>query len=177
MPKLDRWLLWPTLVSLAAVTAVVFFVDLPGIMSFLVIPVVFLVFPVATIVIAVCAAKYLLKRLPRKAVSLVLAVLLPLVFLRPIGWVAECFHLGLTTWFGLGQLGPAPKPREDGFEVFDWSTGLAGGASTFLIRDPTDGIALSENRLSRADDPSGFFQSCAGKARYLLDHYYVCVVE
>ena len=174
MPKLDRLLLGPTLVSLAAVTAVAFLSGLPGIASFLVISVVFVVLPAAAIVIAVLVVKFVLKRFPKKAFSLALALILPIILLRPIGWAAECIHLGLTSIFDLGYLGPEAQSRADGFEVFDWSTGLAGGASTFLIRDPTDRVNMSG--ISASDDPSGFLQSCAGRSRRLLSHYYVCVV-
>jgi hypothetical protein len=177
MPKSDKWLLWPMVASPTAVTAMAFISGMPGIVSFLVIPIAFLSIPVAIIVVAAFAVYFVIKRSPRKATSLSLALILPLVLLSPINWVADCFHLGLTAWFGLGQLGKTSRPSGYGLEVFDWSVGLAGGPNTFLIRDPTDRIALSGISAAHFDDPSGFLRGCENKAHHVLGHYYTCVID
>ena len=55
-------------------------------------------------------------------------------------WVASMAHLGLTVGFGAGTNGV--EARSDGdFAAYDWSVGLAGGPSTFLIHDVTDEIS------------------------------------
>jgi hypothetical protein len=177
MPKSDRWLFWPVLATLSLVTAMAFICVLPGIVSFIFIPFAVFSLPVAIIAVAAFAAYLLIKQRPRKAASLAFALILPLALLSPIDWIADCLHLGLTAWLGQGQLGRTSRASGHGLEVFDWSVGLAGGPNTFLIRDPTDRIALPAIQIARFNDPSGFFRSCADKTRHLLGHYYTCVID
>jgi hypothetical protein len=177
MPKSDRWLLWPAVASLVGVTVMAFICGLLGLISFLIIPVAVFSLPIVVIAIGALAIYLLIKQNPRKATSLSFALILPLVLLSPINWVADCFHLGVTAWLGLGHLGRAAKPDGHGLEVFDWSVGLAGGPNTFLIRDPTDRIALSGIKIADLDDPSGFLEGCANKTHHLLGHYYICDID
>ena len=111
----------------------------------------------------------------RMAVSILIAVLLPVLLWKPITWTADCMHLALTVWTGAGQLGRSSMPDGSPFAAYDWSVGLAGGPNTFLIYDATDEIVLP---LTLHKQPiafeRGFGKDCAGKATHLLGHYYVC---
>jgi len=79
----------------------------------------------------------------------------------------------LTVWFGAAQLG---RPfNQNGFTTYDWSVGLITNPDTFLIRDESDQVALPVRQLKNL---TGFkkqvLEGCAGNARHLLGHYYVC---
>ena len=173
--KMDRWIIWPAFVSPGGVFALTVVCGIPGRVSLLMIPVSFLAYAVACIVLLIAAGIFVAKKRPRKAASLLLALTMPALLWSPINWVADCTHLGLTVWFGAGQLRSSSKPDGSDFEVFDWSVGLAGGPNTFLIHDKTDQITLP---LARHTQPSefehGFGEFCAGRVRHLLGHYYVC---
>jgi len=169
--KIDRWLFWPLLVSLGGVTILRLVCELPGIVSFVLIPLSFLLYAVTTVVVFAVSVIYAAKKRPRKAISVALAVVIPALLWLPIIWVAECVHLGLTV--GVEQLGHS-KPDESGFAAYDWSVGFAG-QNTFLIYDRTDQIALPmAQHKNPSDDEEGWGEECAGKVRHLLGHYYIC---
>ena len=115
------------------------------------------------------------RREPRKAVSVALALLMPMLLRVPLGRSVEYLHLGLTASFGVGQIGPAFRSSDGQFASYDWSVGLAGGPSTFLIYHAIDDV---ENAPARRRDPASTSRDlqteCAGHVRRLLAHYYVC---
>ena len=175
--KVDRWICWPALASLGIVFALTLACGLPGPVSFLMIPISLPAFAFICIVLLIAAGIFCAKKRPRKAASLLMALVMPVVLWSPINWVADCTHLGLTAWFGAGQLGSSSKPDGNDFQVFDWSVGLAGGPSTFLIRDKTDQIAQPRAKHTQpSESERGFEEDCAGKVRHLVRHYYVCTI-
>lgn len=105
---------------------------------------------------------------------MLLVTVLPALLWLPINRSAEFVHLGLTAGFGVGQLGVPSKPNDSDFAVYDWSVGFAG-TNTFLIHDVTDEIALPKAQHKQpAASENGFGEECAGNARRLVSHYYVC---
>lgn len=176
-PPADRWAAWPAFAALVTALVLAFFTSLPGMVSFLLIPFAVFgapLFGAGLIIVAVAAA---VKRRPRMAASLLVAVLLPVLLWTPIRWTADCLHLGLTVWTGAGQLGRSSRPDGTPFEVLDWSVGLAGGPNTFLIYDVTDEIPLPPKLHKRPiASEQGWGEDCAGKATHLLGHYYVCTI-
>jgi hypothetical protein len=173
--KMDRWIFWPALASVAIVFTLTLVCGLPGPVSFLMIPISFLGYAIISIVLLTRTGIFAAKRRPRRAASLLLVLIVPLILWSPINWVADCVHLGLTVGFGAGQLGSSSKPDGRGFAAYDWSVGLAGGPNTFLIHDETGQIALPIAQHVQPSIPENEFEEeCAGKARHLLGHYYVC---
>ena len=79
---------------------------------------------IATLAIALVVAA---RRRPRTAVSILVAVLLPVLLWKPITWTADYVHLALTVWAGAGQLGETSRPHGSPFAIYDWSVGFAGG--------------------------------------------------
>ena len=160
--------------AVVAVTVLTFVCGIPGWVSFLAIPLSLFAYAVAALTILLWVLFLGVRRRPRKAASVLLALLAPVALWTPIAWTADYMHLALTVGFGLGTIGPTPK---DGgaFVVYDWSTGLAGGPVTFLIYDMTDEIALPPLAQKRPLAlQNGFGEECRGKSRRLLRHYYVC---
>jgi hypothetical protein len=149
--------------------------SLPGVVSFFLIPLTVLGGPLVGARLLIIALVVAVRRRPRTAVSILIAVLLPVLLWQPITWTADCAHLALTVWTGGGQLGQTSKPDGSPFAIYDWSVGLVGGPNTFLIYDTTDEISLPP-KLHKQPIASerGFGEDCAGKVRHLLDHYYVC---
>jgi hypothetical protein len=171
----DRWLFWPAVAVLVSAFFLLFLCGLPGLLSFILIPLVVLGSPVVAVALLVSAGVLAAKKRFRNAASVVLAILLPILLIKPIYWTTDCLHLGLTAGFGLGQLGSTSTQRDRQFAVYDWSVGLAGGPNTFLIHDMTDEIALPiEQHKYPIAAENGFGEDCAGKVKHLLGHYYVC---
>ena len=174
---MDRWIFWPALVSLGIVFTLTLVCGLPGLVSFVMIPISLLGYLITSIVLLTAAVFFAAEKRPRRAASLLLVLIMPVLLWSPINWVADCVHLGLTVGFGAGQLGSSSKPDGRSFAVYDWSVGLAGGPNTFLIHDETDQIGLP---MAQHTDPSnsenGWGEGCAGKVRHLLGHYYVCTL-
>jgi hypothetical protein len=171
----DRWLLWPPLATTAVVAGLTLLCGLPGTVSFLLIPASLLGYLVATIALLGAGAVQAAKRRPRRAISVLVALVAPFLLWVPIKWAADCLHVGLTVGFGVGQLGSPSKHDGSRFAAYDWSTGLAGGPATFLIYDESDEIALPlAIHRQPANSEDGFGEDCAGKVKHLLAHYYVC---
>lgn len=172
---MDRYIFWPTFASLGIVVILTLVCGLPGLVSFVMIFTSLLVYTVASAVLLIATGIFVAMRRPRRAASLLLVLIMPVLLWSPISWVAECVHLGLTAGFGAGQLGSSSKPDGRDFQVFDWSVGFAGGQNTFLIHDKTDQIALPMAQHTQPSEfENGFGEDCAGKVRHLLGHYYVC---
>jgi hypothetical protein len=171
----DRWFSWPPVAIVVGVFGLALLSGLPGVVSFFLIPLMVLGWPVAVVALAIAAGLLFVRGRPRKAASLLAAALLVIVYWKPICWTADCVHAALTTQFGLGQLGSPLAPGGDSFAAYDWSVGLAGGPNTFLLRDPTDEIALP---LPKHKHPvaseNGFGEQCAGRVSRLFGHYYRC---
>jgi hypothetical protein len=171
----DRWSFWQGLVSLATVTAIALVCQIPGTASFIMIPLSLLGYAIGSIIIFMTTVFLLVKKRPRRGASIFLIFLLPVLLWRPLNWVADLAHLGLTAGFGAGQLGVPAKSSGSDFAVYDWSVGLAGGPNTFLIHDVTDEIALPMDKHTRPpNSENGFGDECAGKVHRLAGHYYIC---
>lgn len=171
----DRWSFRLPLVSLITVAALQLLCQLPGLVSLVLIPISLIIYGIAFFAIAAIAIYRFARKGSRTGASVLLAALLPVLLWRPINWVADVVHVGITVGLGGGQLGTPPKSSDDGFVVYDWSVGLAGGPNTFLIRDVTDEIASPSAQHApppRSED--GFEEECGGKVRRLISHYYVC---
>jgi hypothetical protein len=174
--RADGWLLWPTISAMAVATGLMFGCGLPGVVSLVFIPLTVLGFILSGIVLLVVALLLVIRGKPRRASSFVAAVLMPALLWHQINWIADCLHLGVTVEFGRGVAGPYKASSDESqFKVFDWSVGLAGGPSRFLIHDTTDEIAtpLAQHKHPVAD---GIEEVCAAKVTHLLGHYFVCTV-
>lgn len=171
----DRWAAWPALVILTAALLVAVLCGLPGVVSFILIPLMVLGTPLVGAGLIVMALVVAVRRRLRMAASIMIAVLLPVVLWKPIIWTAQCMHLALTVWTGAGQLGHVSRPKGSPFAAYDWSVGLAGGPATFLIYDVTDEIALPLNQHKQPISVElEYSKYCAGAVAHLLGHYYVC---
>jgi hypothetical protein len=174
---MDRWSFKPALVSLMTVAVLVLLCQLPGMASFLLIPLTLVGFAVTSLTISIVAGYCLAKRRPRRGVSIFLIILVPALFWRPTIFAANLVHLGLTAGFGIGQLGTTPRVKDDSFVVYDWSVGFAGGPNIFLIHDVSDEIALpiAQHKQPQSSE-NGFGEECAGKVERLVGHHYVCTI-
>jgi hypothetical protein len=176
LTRTDGWSLKPALMSLTTVAVLTLLCQLPGSVSFILIPLSVLGYGMAAVVILAIAAYCVIKKRPRRAGSVLLVLLLPVLLWRPTRWAADFVHLGLTAGFGAGQLGVSSTSNDDSFVVYDWSVGLAG-PNTFLIYDVTDEIALPMAQHTHSpNSENGWGEECAGKVRRLINHYYVCTI-
>ncbi len=175
--RTDGWSFKPALVSWMTVAVLAFLCQLPGMVSFLLIPLTLLGFAAASFTVLIVAGYCLAKRRPRRGASVFLILLLPALLGRPTIFAANLVHLGLTAGFGIGQLGMTPRVKDDSFVVYDWSVGFAGGPNIFLIHDVSDEIALpmAQHKQPQSSE-NGFGEECAGKVERLVDHYYVCTM-
>jgi len=171
----DLWSFKPALVALITVAVLVLLCQLPGLISFVLVPLLFLGYRIAFLVIGAIAVYCVIKKRPRRAVSVLFVVLLPVLLWRPVNWAADLIHLGLTVGLGVGQLGTPSSSKSGDFVTYDWSVGFAGGPNTFLIHDSSDQIVLPVSQHAHPlNSEHGFDEECAGKARRLIRHYYVC---
>jgi hypothetical protein len=171
--SVDRWSLRFGFVSLATVAAIAVLCQLPGTVSFYLIPIVTLSFAAGSIIVLGVTIFLVAKKRPRTGASISLIVLLPLILWSPMIRAAEFAHLGLTAGFGVGQIGSSSSNGGD-FIVYDWSVGLAG-ANTVLIHDVTDEIALPMSKHTHPlSSEDGVGEECAGRVKRLVSHYYVC---
>lgn len=173
----DGWSLKPALVSWLTVAVLALLCQLPGTISFLLIPLTLLSYAAASFTVVLVAGYCLVKRRPRRGASVFLILLLPALLWRPTIFAADLVHLGLTAGFGIGQMGTTPRVKDDSFVVYDWSVGLAGGPNIFLIHDVSDEIALpmAQHKLPHSSE-NGFGEECAGKVERLVGHYYLCTI-
>lgn len=175
---MDRWLFRPAIISAALVTVVLLLVQLPGWLGFILVPLSFIAYATAALVLIAAAIFLAVKKQPRRGASLMLAAIMPILLLRPVIWLAAYPHLALTAWLGAGVLKGPLNQSENGFATHDWSVGLVTNPDTILIRDESDQIALPKGQVQNL---SGFkkdvFGWCGGQARHLLGHYYVCDFE
>ena len=163
----------------------------PGLLSFILIPISLISLLLAAAALIVAACVFVARRRLHKATSFALALLAPIMFRTPIRRAADCLHLALMLEFGFGVLNseqvrsgalidfiPLHAMNGKFFAAFDWSAGLAGGPSTFLIRDPTDEVVrpVSQHRHPNLDK-TGFEEACSGKSEHLFGHYYTCAVD
>jgi hypothetical protein len=177
LTRTDGWSLRPAVVSLTVVAILTLLCQLPGSVSFVLIPLSLLGYGVAAAVVLVITGYCLIKKRPRRGGSTLFVLLLPVLLWRPTNWAADIAHLGLTAGFGVGQLGSSPRSNDDSFVVYDWSVGLVGGPNTFLIHDVSDEIALPMAQHTHPpSSESGWGEECAGKVRRLMNHYYVCTI-
>lgn len=171
----DGWSIKPALVSWMTVAILALLCQLPGTVSFFLIPLTLLGFAATFLTVVIVAGYCLAKRRPRRGTSVLLILLLPTLLWRPTIFAANLVHVGLTAGFGIGQLGTTPRVRDDSFVVYDWSVGFAGGPNIFLIHDLSGEIALpvAQHKQSESSE-NGFGEECAGKVEHLVGHYYVC---
>ena len=172
----DEWTFLPALAGTGILATSVFLCTLPGSLGFLLILLSGPVFLVAVLVILFSAGMHLVRRQRRAAASTTLALIIPVLLWMPINWAVVRLHLVLTVMFGVGQLGPTQVSDGGNFLVYDWSIGFAGSASTFLIFDKTDEIALPVPQHTRPISvENGWGEECAGRVRHVIGHYYICV--
>jgi len=169
--KVDRWSLWPALTFLAITGVLRLETQLPGSNSFFWVLGSALFCLLAAIAIVVLVVFNASRQRPRQAISLFCALIAPVLLGQPIDWVVNVVHLELVIKAGKLNI----PGNGQNFTAFDWSNGLAGGPSTFLIRDETGEIALPpalhKHPLS---DENGFADPCAGNVSHLLGPYYIC---
>ena len=170
----DRWSLKLAVVSLVIVAALNLFCQLPGSISFLLIPLAVLGYVIAAFVISGIVVYCVIKKRPRRGASVLLALILPVLLWHPMKWADNVVHLGLTVGLGAGQLSSSSKSNDNSFVAYDWSVGLAG-ANTFLIHDVTDEIVLPmpQHTLPPSSE-NGFGEECAGNVQRVIKHYYLC---
>lgn len=161
--------------SLITITVLQLVCQLPGEISFLLIPLSALGCVVLLITV-ICAAAYcFVKQRARRGASISLMVLLPVVMWLPLNWVADVVHVGLTRGLGVGQIGSPMKSGDHCFAIYNWSVGLSIGPSTYLVHDPTGEIALPLIQHTRPPDPElGWIEECAGRAHHVIGHDYIC---
>jgi hypothetical protein len=174
----ERFSFKPALISLTTVGALALLCQLPGWVSLILIPFTLLGYAIALFVILGMGMYFFIKKRPRRGASVLSVILLPALLWRPLIWSADLVHLGLTTGFGVGQLGTPRKSRVGDFIVYDWSVGLAISPSIFLIHDGSDEISLPMAQHPHpASSEIGFGEECAGKVEHLIRHYYICTIE
>ena len=172
----DEWSLRFGFISVSAVVVVTLGCQIPGTLNLILIPLTLLGFAVGAITIVILAILLVLRKRPKRSASIFLILMLPLILWRPINWITDVIHVGLTVNFGIGELGVA-KTGDGGFTVYDWSIGLVTNPSTFLIHDVTDEIALPlERHTQPSSSEAGFGENCAGKVNRILKHYYICTI-
>lgn len=172
----DRWSFKPAVASLLTVAALALVCQLPGTVSFFLIPLSLLGYAIASVVIVATAVFCALKRRPRRGASILLVLLLPVLLWQPVNWAADLVHLGLTVGLGAGQIGESSDEGTGDLVAYDWSVGLAGGPNRFLIHDVTDEIALpAAQHAHPLSSEKGFGEDCAGRVHRLAKHYYVCM--
>ncbi len=174
LTKTDRWSLKPAFVALVIVAALNLVCQLPGLVSFFLIPLTGLGYVLTSIAILAIGVYCVVRKRPRRGASVLFVLLLPLLLWQPMKWADNVAHLGLTVGFGIGQLGSSSRSNDDSFFIYDWSTGLAG-ANTFLIHDVTDEIVLPMSQHTHPpSSENGFGEECAGNVQRLVKHYYLC---
>jgi hypothetical protein len=172
----DRFLIWPSVFALLFVGLIAGAVETPGPEAFGIIFGLPSLTPVIVIGLLVALVYFLWKRRWRAALTGVIAPTLCVALAFPLARSpAHYVHLLVTRHTYDAQITLLPGTLGHRFGSFDWSTGFAGGPSTFLIFDESDEIALPIQKHTA--DPSaepGFEESCADRVQHLQGHYYVC---
>jgi hypothetical protein len=178
--SVDSWLFQPSLILLTALTVASLCCGIPGPLSLLLIPLSLIGFPIAGIVCLGLAAVSFWKRAPRKGASYLLAILLSVALFRPINWISDVIHVGLSAGLGVGQIGKSYQSADDRFVAYDWSVGLVPNGDTFLIFDATDEILLPLSQHVRLKESKAqYVEMCSGQGQnhsvsHLIGHYYIC---
>jgi hypothetical protein len=171
----DCWSLKPAFACLIAVAVLQLVCQIPGMVSFLLIPISALGYLTLSIATLGIAAYCFIKKRARRGVSVLLVLLLPALLWLPINWVADVVHIGLTRGLGVGQLGSPSLSTDGRFAMYDWSVGLSISPSIFLVHDTTDEIALPiAQHTQPLSAELGFAEECAGKVRHVIGHDYIC---
>jgi hypothetical protein len=172
----DRFLVWPSAVAVLFVGLIAGAVETPGPEAFGIILSLASVTPSIVIGLLVALVYFLWKRRWRAALTSVLAPTLCVALAFPRARSpAHYVHFLVTRHTYYAQITSLPGTPGHRFGSFDWSTGFAGGPSTFLIFDESDEIALPIQKHAAALSVElGFAESCAGRVQHLQGHYYVC---
>lgn len=172
----DRWLVWPAIVAPLATVFLLFLCQMPNSVGFVLILVLGFGWPLVLGLVFSISVVMLVMRRFRLGTSIVLAPLSVIILWVPLVQAATYLHLGLTI-LATAELSRAygKSSNVQQLTVYDWSTGLAGGPATLLIRDPSDEIAspLVKHQVS-ALPGAEIEEECAGKVRHLVGHYYLC---
>ena len=172
----NRFLIWPSVVAMLFVGLIAGAVETPGPEGFGIIFGLASLTPVIVIGLLVALVYFLWKRLWRAALTGVVAPMLCLAIAFPLARSpAHYIHFLITRHSYDAQITSLQGAPGHRFGSFDWSTGFAGGPSTFLIFDESDEIALPiKNHAADSSVELGFAESCAGRVQHLQGHYYVC---
>ena len=174
MTKADRWLIWPTLASVTLFIVLMLISGIPWSLGLLAEIVTTIVFLLAAASLCVATVVFLFDRRFRMAMSFLVAAVVPMAIRLQLVWVANCLHLMLTIWLGVGYLGPTETPDNHGFAAYDWSVGLAGGESTFLVRDPSRNVAMQPGPHTAELTTQTIRQTCMGRSKHIVGPYYIC---
>ena len=171
----DRWSFKPALACLITVAALQLVCQIPGWVSFLLIPLSAVGYLVLLIAILGAAVYCFIKKRVRRGASFLLVVMLPVLMWLPINWVADIIHIGLTRGLGVGQIGSPSKSSDGKFAIYDWSVGLSISPSIFLVHDASDEIALPIDQHTQPPSSElGLAEECAGKVHHVIAHDYIC---
>ncbi|MBS1813337.1 MAG: hypothetical protein JSS87_00510 [Acidobacteria bacterium] len=171
----DCWSFKPALMCLFTVAALQLVCQIPGWVSFLLIPLTALGYLILLITILCGAAYCFIKKRARTGASFLLVGVLPVLMWLPINWVADVIHIGLTRGLGVGQLGSPSKSADGKFAIYDWSVGLSISPGIFLVHDASDEIALPvAQHMQPPSSELGFAEECAGKVHHVVGHDYIC---
>lgn len=175
LTETDRWSVKPALACLIAVAVLQLVCQIPGMVSFFLIPLSALGYVLLAIAALGIAAYCFIKRRARRGASSLLVLLLPALLWVPINWVADVIHIGLTRGLGVGQHGSPSLSTDGKFAMYDWSVGLSISPSIFLVHDTTDEIALPISQHTQPPSAElGFAEECAGKVHHVIGHDYIC---
>ncbi len=167
--SVDRWLWQPVAVSLSVAAGLFLISGIPGDLGFFGPFIAFAVFAIGAIALAILAVIQAVRKRPRRAVSLALAIFAPVVLAPSLIWTAECVHVGLTVGIDMMQPNGPQKPNASGFQTYDWSTGMVGNVNTMLIHDArphgAKPVATVENHIAGM---------CEGTAEHLIGRYFTC---
>jgi hypothetical protein len=171
-----RFLAWPSIVAMFSVALFAVAVVTPGPAAFGFVLIIAALTPIVVIGLVVALVYFLWKRRLHAALTGVLAPTLCVVLAFPLARLpAQHVHFLVTRHLYDAQVTSLRGTPGHRFGSFDWSTGFAGGPSTFLIFDESDKIALPmQKHTADRQEEQGFADSCAGQVQHLQGHYYVC---
>jgi len=171
----DRPLLWPVIAVVGAAWLYLLICQWAGELGFILTLAMIFLGPFAALAFAFIPLVCALRRRWWLAGSWLLGPAIVFALWRPMIASGDYAHLLIMLPFYNAKIAAAPIDHGRALMVDDWSIGLAGSPSTFLIYDDSDRIA----RPLRQQSPplthlGGFETDCSGHVRPLRLHYYLC---